>query len=186
VTSERDAFDEMVRMKYERTSAIDLHFHAEVGRLIRTFAYVEDAVGTIAARLLKCDRDRIAVLWSSIPTFRAKLIITERLAYTFLDDDSLPAVIELLDEAKRLSNKRNVLAHSTGRVSQDAAPHLIDRRTFKGDGGLGYEWLEISDEEIIGWRTAMSDLQERLLSCSLGLGSHVHADPKARRAPDIA
>ena len=183
--STRRSLEEMVRLKGERASVIDLHFHAEVGRLIRTFAYVEEALSAVAAQLLGCDENRVEVLWSTIPTFRLKLTLTERLAETYLDESVIGQFRELARTIEALSAKRNLLAHSTGRVSMDAAPHLIDKRTFRADIGLGFSWVEVTDGEVVAWTESLSNLQGQLFEFARAIRGAVHKEPRIRRQPAI-
>jgi hypothetical protein len=170
-------------MDEERAQAratIDHHFHAGVGKAVRSWAYVEDALSWPVGELLGVDHFRARVVMATLPSFRARRELAERLGETFLSEALLPEFRALMKRVSSLGRFRNMLAHSTGRVSTDAGPHQVDRIVF-GENGLAFEASNLTDDELKQKREEMYSLQKALGEFAAKMKGAVQKTPRVHR-----
>jgi hypothetical protein len=129
----REAMEERARVR----GLLEEHFFKALGRVIYSWAYAEEALRYPVATLLRTDPIRADIVLEGAGGFRARRDLVLRLADSFVEDEVVLATArELLDRMEELAADRNMLAHRTGRITTDAAPHIMYSRRFKrGTGG---------------------------------------------------
>jgi hypothetical protein len=117
---------------------IEQRFLSATGSIIREWAFLEHQLFNWLSVLTPLDQFRARIIWFSLPNFRARRVLLERLAETYLDETSLKRFHSLLKRATKLAVKRNALAHT--------AWTIIDGRKVR----LFFD----NDDEIFGFNFA--------------------------------
>lgn len=158
-------------------------FYLHVGKAIRKWAKLEYILWTYLAILLKVDQARARIVWMSFTSFRARRHLLLRLAETFADGEPLDQFRKDMQLAKKLSEKRNILAHSM-MFQPEPNDHKI---TFIGEGEfdsgsvnfLNKKEFDISN--IQRWHADIEGLQHDLMSRMRPFQETIESLPRTRQ-----
>lgn len=84
-----------------------------IGRAMRAWASLETVLMFQFEALLRVDQFRARIVWHALPNMRARRDLLQSLADTYLDDTHRKEYRKIMNRLLKLSEIRNMLAHST-------------------------------------------------------------------------
>lgn len=164
----------MKNLPFEKTP------YEKIGRVIRACASMENSLWLILSILLRTDQFRARLLVAVIPNLTQKISLIKNLANTYLPEYEAKKLARLLERAKKLSAKRNMLAHGSMHINFVEDKNLVFREFFD-DNGFGFKVVEFPEKELNDLALAVSEVTNDLGLIAVDISDKVYIDPRIHR-----
>jgi hypothetical protein len=172
--------------------SIPQRFVYATGETLRQWAFLEFQLHFWLAGLSQTEHFRARIIWFSLPNFRARQTLLQRLAETYLDEESLRRFRTLLKRTSKLATKRNALAHTAWAGIEHRRITLVFDDV---DDDMGFNFarqrsFDINNIEHFPHAIARLtyDLTRLLIDAKVFASAKIHrephADPSPKNAPD--
>jgi hypothetical protein len=170
-------FDPILEAEYQR------RLSEATGLSMGHWAFLETTLMLQLERLILCDQFRTRVIWSSLPNFRARWNLLQRLGEAYLFEPQLPVWRRLLNRAHRLSKTRNLLAHSCW-VSRSGQVFTFSLDGEDDENGFNFGKItKLTIVNIENFPNCVHKLASEVATFNLVL--QTHSLPKTHRVPQI-
>jgi len=152
----------------------------KIGRVVRASADMESQLWSLLGALLGTDQFRSRVVASAMPNLTQKISLIKRLSDTYLPEEESERLGKMLDRAKRLARKRNMLAHETMHINLAEDKNIVFRDSFD-DKGLGFSVVEFPAKELDDLAKAIAKLTHELQLFILDISGKVYQKARTHR-----
>jgi hypothetical protein len=121
--------------------------YEKIGRVIRASANMESQLWMILGTLLGTDQFRSRIVVASMPNLTQKISLIERLSKSYLPPEKAENLNKLLGRVKKLSKRRNMLAHETMHINMAEDKNIVFRDSFD-DQGLSFNAVEFPAKDL--------------------------------------
>ena len=95
---------------------------------------MESSLWSLLGQFLGTDQFRARIVASSMPSLTQKISLLERLSNTYLPEDEAAKLNKLLKRVKKLSRRRNLLAHESMHINEAEDKNIVFKDSFDETG----------------------------------------------------
>jgi len=152
----------------------------KIGRVVRASAQMESQLWSILGSLLGTDQFRSRIVVSSMPSLTQKISLIKRLSNTYLPSGNADKLNKMLDRAKKLAKKRNMLAHESMHINTAKDKNLVFKDSFN-EKGIAFSTVEFPAKELDDLAEALHILTGELTLFIFDIDGKVFKDARIHR-----